>query len=145
MERQRLLSDMNSKKHTSFKGTSISYGKTLLSVAAVTIVCFLCACGSISNKNIVYKGPKYPPYEGEVKLFWKDHGVPADPNRYEFIGTVSGRTTWCGVTQAAFHKELHDWIKEEAAKAGGNGVIIYCGELGTTGECYCYGDVIRFK
>jgi hypothetical protein len=49
------------------------------------------------------------------------------------------------MTKAVYDKDLHDWIKKEAAKAGGNGVIISCGELGTVGECNCYGDVIRFK
>jgi hypothetical protein len=135
---------MTSINHTR-RRTLVFLSKKLLVTAAFILALFICSCASIINKNIVYKGPKYPPYKGELKVYWKDHGVPADPNRYVLIGTVSGRTAACGLKQAAFHKELHDWIKDEAAKAGGNGVIIYCGELGSVGECFCYGDIIHFK
>jgi hypothetical protein len=145
MKREKLALGVDSKNHTILGGSPIFYWKTLLSLVVVATAFILCSCGSISNKKIAYKGPKYPPYEDEIIVYWKEHGVPKDPNTYELIATISGRTTWCGVTKAAFDKELHDWIKEEAAKVGGNAVIIYCGELGSVSECYCYGDVIRFK
>ncbi|MFH2047007.1 MAG: hypothetical protein ABIK92_17905 [Pseudomonadota bacterium] len=107
----------------------------------ILVATFLTSCGT----KFIRKGGTYPPYAGEVRVFWKDHGVPADPNSYEFIGTVSGRSTWCGITQGKFNEGLHKKLTEQAGNNGGNGIILYCGEIGTVGECYCYGDVIRFK
>ncbi len=102
---------------------------------------FFSSCGT----TFIQKGKSYPPYSGEVRVFWKNHGVPANPNTYDFIGTVSGRATWCGVAAGKFTESLHEKLIDQAGQHGGNGIILYCGEIGTTGECYCYGDIIKFK
>ncbi len=109
--------------------------------SCILIAAFLTSCGT----KFVRKGPSYPPYTGEIRVFWKDHGAPADPSSYEFIGTVSGRATWCGISAGRFNEGLHKKLTDQAGQHGGNGIILYCGEIGTTGECYCYGDIIRFK
>lgn len=144
MKQEATFVNFSSKRSPIYQAPGVPNRKTLLLLFAVAMAFCVVACGGISSKTIVYKGQKYPPYDGEVKVYWKEHGVPP-PKTYELIATIGGRTTMCGFTKAAFHKELHDWIKEEAAKAGGNGVIIHCGDLGTVGECHCSGDVIRFK
>ena len=113
-------------------------------LSSIMVIVMISGCGVVSTRY-VKKGPEYPPYGGEVKVFWKDHGVPADPNTYELIGTVSGRVLECGITQARFSEKLHKYIIDQASQHGGNGVIIYCGEIGTVDACYCYGDIIRFK
>lgn len=114
---------------------------TIRILSCIMATTFLISCGT----NFIRKGATYPPYTGEIRVFWKDHGVPTDPNSYEFIGTVSGRSTWCGITPGKFNEGLHKKLTEEAGKFGGNGIILYCGEIGTVGACDCYGDVIRFK
>lgn len=113
-------------------------------VARVAALGLLLACASVSNTKTVRKGPTYPPYEGPVQVFWKEHGTPP-PGSYVLIATVSGRATWCGVTKAKFHEELHQYLIAEAGRLGGTGVILHCGEVGTVGECYCYGDAIRLR
>ncbi len=114
---------------------------TILLFLCVVLAALFASCGT----RFVRKGGSYPPYTGEIRVFWKDHGVPANPSSYEFIGTVSGRATWCGISAGRFNEGLHKKLIEEAGRNGGNGIILYCGEIGTTGECYCYGDVIRFR
>jgi hypothetical protein len=107
---------------------------------SILVTTFLTSCST----HFVREGKTYPPYTGEVLVFWKEHGVPGDPNAYEFLGTVHKRSTWCGITPAKYNKELHKALIDEAGKYGGNAVILYCGEIGTVGACTCYGDVIRF-
>ncbi len=114
---------------------------TIRILFCILVATFLISCGT----SFIRKGNTYPPYTGEIRVFWKDHGVPADTNSYEFIGTVSGRSTWCGATPGKFNEGLHKELIEQAGKYGGNGIILYCGEIGTVGACYCYGDIIRFK
>lgn len=121
-----------------------SFAKRMVPAAIAVIA--TTECGGIVNTRYTKMGPEYPPYAGDVKVFWKDHGVPADPNTYELIGTASGRVLDCGVTQARFSEKLHKYIIDQASRHGGNGVILYCGELGTGEDaCYCYGDIIRIK
>ena len=105
----------------------------------------LAACLTSCGITFIQKGRAYTPYSGEVQVFWKSHGIPANPNTYDFIGTVSGRATWCGIAAGKFTQSLHKKLIEQAGPHGGNGIILYCGEIGTTGECYCYGDIIRFR
>lgn len=107
----------------------------------ILVATFIVSCGT----SFTRKGNTYPPYTGGIRVFWKDHGVPADPNSYELLGTVSGRSTWCGITPGKFNEGLHNDLIKQAGTYGGNGIILYCGEIGTVGACYCYGDVIRFK
>lgn len=107
----------------------------------ILMTVFLTSCGT----KFIRKGKIYPRYTGEIRVYWKEHGVPVDRNSYEFLGTVSGRSTWCGVAIGRDNQKLHGELTKQAGIHGGNGIILYCGELGTTGECYCYGDVIRFK
>lgn len=107
----------------------------------IVIITSFVSCGT----SFVRKGKTYPPYTGEIRVFWKEHGVPADPNSYELIGSVSGRSTWCGITPGKFNEGLHKELINQAGKYGGNGIILYCGEIGTVDKCYCYGDIIRFK
>ena len=114
---------------------------TIRILFCILLATFLISCGT----SFIRKGKTYPPYTGEIRVFWKNHGVPEDPNTYEFIGTVSGRSTWCGVVVGKFNQGLHKELIAQAGEHGGNGIILYCGEVGTTGECYCYGDIIRFK
>jgi hypothetical protein len=101
----------------------------------------LVSCGG--GIKFIRMGNTFPPYTGEIRVFWKEHGVPVEP--YEVIGTVSGRSTWCGVTPARLNEDLHKQLINETGKYGGNAIILYCGEIGSTGACYCYGDIIRFK
>lgn len=113
----------------------------------ISILTLICSCsGGVTNVRYTPKsGTTFPPYTGEIKVFWKEHGIPADPNSYVFIGTISGRSLWCGVTPAKMNTGLHQHLISQAGKYGGNGIVLYCGEIGTTGECHCYGDIIRFK
>ncbi len=78
-------------------------------------------------------------------MYWKEKGPPADLRQYEFIATVKGSSTWCGLTKGMFNTDLHKYIVSRAGEVGGDALVLYCGELGTTGECDCYGDVYRRK
>jgi hypothetical protein len=115
---------------------------TLIGITLLLAGCF--NTNSFGSTKVSRTGGHYPPYNGTARIFWKEHGVP-NPNRYSVIGRISGRTTWCGVEAAKFNTALHNWIAQQAAKMGGNGVIMYCGEVGTTGQCHCYGDAIRLR
>ena len=107
-------------------------------------VLLLSGCASVSSKDTIYHGAKrYPPSSGTVEVFWKEQGVPGNLRKFEFVATVKARSTWCGVTVGKFNTEVHDYIISRAGEIGGNAVVLYCGELGTTGECDCYGDVYR--
>lgn len=119
------------------------------SIAIVLSVIFISllfsGCASIRGKRLVYKtSKKYKPYTGEVKVFWKEHGVP-DPNLYSLIATVSGMPYWAGIYEGKTFEPLHKYIIKKAAEVGGNAVIIYCGEIGTVAQATCYGDAIWLK
>jgi uncharacterized lipoprotein YajG len=107
-------------------------------------VLLLAGCASVSSTDTLYHGTKrYPPHSGNVDVYWKEQGAPADLRKYEFVATVKARSTWCGITAARFNSEVHNYIISRAGQVGGDAVVLYCGELGTTGECECYGDVYR--
>ncbi len=110
----------------------------LISVLSLT------GCTSVSSKDTIYHSTeRYPPSTGNVDVVWKEQGVPGHLREYKFVATVKARSTWCGVTAEKFNMEVHDYIISRAREVGGNSVVLYCGELGTTGECDCYGDVYR--
>jgi hypothetical protein len=112
----------------------------------IFMITLFCSCsGGITNVKYTPTGSNFPPYTGEIKVFWKEHGVPKDPNSYVFVGRVSGQSLWCGVTLAQSNTELHQHLIDQAGKHGGNGIILMCGEVGSVGQCFCYGDIIRFK
>lgn len=103
-------------------------------------------CASIRGEKLIYKtSERYKPYTGEVKVFWKEHGVPLDPNSYSFIATISAIPFWAGVYEGKFYEPLHKYIINKAAEVGGNAVIMYCGEIGSIAQATCYGDAIRLK
>ena len=122
---------------------------TIASLLTLVIVVLQGGCASVSSvssKDTISHGTKqYPPYSGNVDVYWKEQGVSADLRKYEFIATVRARSTWCGITAGKFNTDLHSYIIARAGEVGGNAVVLYCGELGTTGECDCYGDVYRKK
>jgi len=120
-------------------------GSQIRILVSVLLIIFLASCTTTTGTSFVRTGNTYPPYTGEIRVFWKEHGVPADRNSYEFIGTVSGSSLWCGVKTGKENEALHKELIDQAGKYGGNGIILYCGEIGTVGECKCYGDIIRFK
>lgn len=105
----------------------------------------LVSCGGLKSKNTIYKTNKqYPPYTGEVRVFWKEYEMPQ--TAYSTIATISAEPFWAGIhTNAAAYKPLHDYIINKAAEVGGNGVIIHCGALGTVGQTICSGDAIWLK
>jgi hypothetical protein len=105
----------------------------------------LCSCSPVIDVKYIPNGPRFPRYTGKIAVFWKEHGIPIEPDTYDFIGTISGQSNWCGTNKAKFYTDLQNYLINEAGKYGGNGIILHCGELGSTGECYCYGDIIRFK
>ena len=137
-ERLRLRIHSDLFKRRAAMKTTLTLFYLLLCIFILTSVC---SCGI----KFTQKGETFLPYTGKVKVFWKEHGVPADPNTYDLIGTVSGRVTWCGVTKGRYATDLHNELINEAGKHGGNGIILYCGEVGSVGQCDCYGDIIRFK
>ena len=102
----------------------------------------LCSC---ANVKFTPHGKTFPPYTGNIKVIWKDRGLAVNPNSYDFIGTVSDSVAWCGIIPANLDDNLHNRLVKEAGKYGGNGIILYCGEIGSVDECKCYGDIIRFK
>jgi hypothetical protein len=103
----------------------------------------LCEC---ANVKFIPHGKTFPPYTGEIKIIWKEHRLLVDPNSYDFIGTVSADSvTWCGTIPAKLDDDLHIRLINEVGKYGGDGIILYCGEIGSVNECTCYGDIIRFK
>ena len=104
------------------------------------------ACSSVTSRDTIYQGTKrYPANPGTVAVYWKDQGVPVDLTGYDFVATVKARSTWCGLKQARFNSNVHSYLISRAGEVGGDTVVLYCGELGSVGECYCYGDVYRKK
>ncbi len=104
------------------------------------------SCAAVRGKDILYKtSERFDPYDGNVKIYWKEHGVPADPNSYTVIATIRAQSFWAGIREGKFNKKVHQFIIQKTAEIGGNGVIIYCGEIGSVGQAVCYGDVIRIK
>lgn len=119
---------------------------TIAKPIVLVTVLLLAGCASVSSKDTIYHGTKrYPPVSGNVDVYWKEQGAPAYLRKYEFVATVKARSTWCGITAGKFNTEVHDYIISRAGEVGGNAVVLYCGEVGTTGECDCYGDVYRKK
>ena len=114
-------------------------------LATVLLLTLFGACsGVVSSKSYISKGPSAPPKPSdEVKVFWREHGVP-DPATYELLGTNAAKAFWCQSKPARLEEAVHKYLIEDAGKRGGDGVILYCGEVGTTGGCFCYGDVILF-
>ena len=117
----------------------------ILCIVFISVLFSGCASTAIRGETLTYKSDKrYPAYTGKVKVYWKEHGVPR-VNTYSLIATVSGMPFWAGIYDAKNYEPLHKYIIRKAAEVGGNGVIIYCGEIGTVGASTCYGDVIRLK
>lgn len=122
------------------------YKTFIVLIVSILLPLLASGCTGLRNKQVTYiSDNRYPPYTGKVKVFWKEHGVPSDPNTYEFIGTVSAMPFWAGIYEGKLYAPLHKYIVDKAAEIGGNAVIIYCGELGTVADAQCYGDVLRMK
>ena len=119
--------------------------KGFLTALCIFVSVLFCSCGPAIDLTYVPNAPPYPPYTGKVAVFWKDHGVQPNPDTYDLIGTVSGQSDWCGTNKEKFYTDLQDRLINEANKYGGNGIILRCGQIGSIGECYCYGDIIRLK
>ena len=118
----------------------------LFILIAILMLSLNSGCGSIKSKKLIYKTSEvYKPYTGVVKVFWKYHGVPADPNSYTLIATISGKPFWAGVYDAKDFEPLHKYIINKAAEVGANAVIMYCGEIDSVGASKCYGDAIWLK
>jgi hypothetical protein len=90
----------------------------------------------------------FKPYEGDIRVLQKEFGFPADlqGKRYYVLGQISGRSTWCGFTPPIRNEKLQNYLIDQARQKGGNAIMLLCGYGGRTeGECYCYGDVLRFE
>ncbi len=119
----------------------------LLRFIMVAILTFtLIACASTRGEKIIYKSDKrFSPYKGKVKVYWKDHGIPGNPNSYTFIATIKAQSFWAGIRPGKFNEKLHELIINKTAEVGGNAVLLYCPEIGTVGQEYCYGDAIKIR
>lgn len=115
---------------------------TIRILFCILVTTFLVSCGS--GTSFVRTGAIYPPYTGEIRVFWKDHGAQVKTNSYKFIGTVSQKSKMCESEPGRFDERLHKDLIEQAGQYGGNGIILYCGETGSPRHCDCWGDVIRF-
>jgi len=119
--------------------------KGCLTALCICVSVLLCSCGPVIDVQYLPNRPALPPYTGKVAVFWKEHGTSMDPSTYDLIGTVTAQSNWCGTNKAKFNTGLHNYLINQAGEHGGNGIILYCGEIGSIAECYCYGDIIRFK
>ena len=121
---------------------------TVFFLGIISFSLFASGCastGNVRNEQVVHRASqKYPPFTGKVKIYWKDHLVP-NPRTYEVIAIVSAMPFWAGIYEAKTYEPLHKHIEKRAAELGGNGVIMYCGEIGTVGQGTCYGEVIWLK
>jgi len=129
-------------KRKKMRHAFIESDSTIRILFCILVTTFLVSCGT--GTRFVRTGTTYPPYTGEIRVFWKDHGVQANTDSYKLIGTVSGSSQTCGIATGRFNERLHKELIEQAGKYGGNGVILYCGEPGSPRRCDCWGDVIRF-
>ncbi len=116
--------------------------KLVYLVVTLIVVALLGGCSGLRGKSLTYMtNKKYEPYKGQVQVFWKEHRTPIK-GTYAPIATITGKPMWAGIYTARSYQPLHQYIIDKAAEVGGNGVIIYCGEVGTVGESTCYGDAI---
>lgn len=109
----------------------------------VFFMAVLVGCGF--GTTITQKGPKYAPREGPAKMLWRNRAVLPDPSTYELLATIQRRTGTCGISPAMTDQDNHATIASEAGKLGADAVVIDCGIPGTTGECHCFGDAIRYR
>ena len=117
--------------------------KAILYTLFALLSCILLS--SCVNVKFIPHGKTFPPYTGDIKVIWKEPRLVPNPNSYDLIGTVTGSVILCGVEPAMLDTDLHNRLIKETRKYGGNGIILYCGEMGEADECKCYGDIIRFK
>jgi hypothetical protein len=110
----------------------------LLIIAAV--VALATGCGI----SVSMRGPALPP-RPPARIIWKAHSAGLAPGSYTLIAVVKKRTTWCGATKARFDRDNHRALARKAGELGGNVIVLRCGAPGTTGECYCWGDVIFIR
>lgn len=110
--------------------------------AAVAIFCLASACG-VGGKSVVRQGMPRPPYAGDVKIYWEGLERPTQ-GTFEVVGQISGYIMGMG-KQGRGDPDLQHYIVSEAAKLGGDGVIISCGAPGTVGERDCTGIAIHTK
>jgi hypothetical protein len=126
------------------------YSRIVFVLSLCSILAFLAACAGVSNvKWIPTPGsPMFEPYVGDVRVLQKEYGFPADlqGKKYYVLGRISGRSTWCGITPPIQNEKLQKHLVEQARQKGGNVIMLICGYGGTMeGDCYCYGDVLRFE